>query len=117
MVTNNKFKEATDTLVEMTMCLKNSLSDGNATKQDFTDMKDFIERHFDELNLSPLLCRLRNNDCQYEFNAYMALMNKYLGMSKALIPFQLNMKDYLLANKITGTLDKTYSNIHKNTTI
>lgn len=114
MATNNKFKDTTDSLVEMTLCLTDSLLDGTATVQDFRDMKDFMESHFDELNLSPLLIGLRSNNCEHEFNAYMALMNKYLGMTKGIIPFQLNMKDYLLADKMIETLDTTHLNENGN---
>lgn len=108
MVTNSIFKESTDILVEKTICMKNSMCEGTSAIQDFRDMKDFVEKHFDELSLSPLLQSIRQFNCEYEFNAYMALLNKYLGMSKGLIPFQLNMKDFLNADKIMETLGKTY---------
>lgn len=100
MATNNKFMEATNLIIEKTIVLKKSLHEGTATMRDLEGMKDFIERHFDELNLSPLLHELRRIDCEKEFNAYMSLLNKYHGMSKELIPFELGLQNYVLADKI-----------------
>lgn len=64
------------------------------------EMKAFMRSHFDELNLFPLMQNLRAVGREREFNAYMALLNKHLGMSKDLIPFELKLQDYALADKI-----------------
>jgi len=46
------------------------------------EMKMFIEKHFDELNLSQLLHCIREKGVEKDFNACMALLNKHLGLSK-----------------------------------
>lgn len=112
MAMNNKFTEATNLLIEKTLSLRKSFREGTATMGDFEGMKDFIERHFDELNLSPLLHELKCIDCEKEFNAYMALLNKHLGMSKELIPFELGLQNYVLADKIMKNIkyNQSFSN-------
>lgn len=103
MVKTN-FEYTTNALVEMTIQIKRSLRLGKATKQDFEEMMSFMTVHFDALNLSPLLQGLRDNDCESEFNAYMAILNKYLGLSKELIPYELDLHDHVLADKIMGRI-------------
>lgn len=93
-------KETTNSLVEMTRQITTYLQEGSLTMKHFHDMKVFMENHFDKLDLSPLMHSLRDTGRKHVFNAYMALMNKHLGMSKELIPFELELRDYVLADKI-----------------
>lgn len=97
---SNQFKVSTDRLVEMIRQITVALQDGKASIQNFIEIKAFMESHLDKLNLSPLLQGVRTIGRERDFNAYMALLNKYLGMSKDLIPFELDLQDYVHADKI-----------------
>ena len=101
---NNQFKEITDRLVNMTIHFAELQKEGKMTIELIQEMKAFMRSHFDELNLSPLMQNLRAVGREREFNAYMALLNKHLGMSKDLIPFELKLQDYALADKIMSVI-------------
>lgn len=96
--------DATSKLLEMTTTFSKALQQGQATMLSLKELKQYVEIHFDELDLSPLLRGLRRRGCEREFNAYMALMNKYLGLSKELIPFEIDLQDYVLADKIMKSI-------------
>lgn len=90
-------KNATDDLV----CLVSQASQtATVSLSQITDIGNFVEANFDCLDLSQLRqCLLRNGDLK-TFNAYMALENKYYGFPRELIPFELDLQDYLLATNI-----------------
>lgn len=69
-----------------------------------TDIWNYVEACFDSLDLSLLCQRLRENGDLKTFNAYMALENKYYGFPKERIPFELDLQDYVLADKIMRKL-------------
>lgn len=54
--------------------------------EQITDIGNLVEASFDSLDLSMLYQRLKENGDLEIFNAYMALENKYFGLSKGLIP-------------------------------
>lgn len=93
-------KETTNSLVEMTRQITTHLQEGSLTMKHFHDMKVFMENNFDKLDLSPLMHSLRETEALHEFKAYMALLNKHFCMSKDLIPFELELRDYVLADNI-----------------
>jgi len=94
----------TTELVEMTEQISVHIHNEMATIRHFMEMKMFIEKHFDELNLSQLLHCIRKKGVEKDFNACMALLNKHLGLSKGKIPFDLDLQDYVYADKIMGAL-------------
>lgn len=90
-------KNATDALV----CLVSQASQmATVSLSQITDIGNFVETNFDCLDLSQLRQRLLVNGDLKTFNAYMVLENKYFGFSKMSIPFELDLKDYLLADEI-----------------
>lgn len=90
-------KEVTEKLVchvsQVNQITKVSLSQ-------IADIGNYVEACFDSLDLSLLCQRLRENGDLKTFNAYMALENKYYGFPKEFIPFELDLQDYVLADKI-----------------
>lgn len=81
------------------LCLISHLREANVSRAQVAELGVFIREHFDELELSQLYQNLKAEGGLKQFNAYMALLNKYEGFSKKLIPFELDLQDYVLADK------------------
>lgn len=90
----------TDTLTHLLVHTHHHLLTEGVGLRQLMDMAMFIHNHFEELNLSQLHSQLVGIDHLNAFNAYMALLNKYLGLPKTEIPFELVLDDYVYADKI-----------------
>lgn len=90
----------TDTLVHLVVHAHHHLLTEGVGLRQLMDMALFVHNHFDELDLSLLHRHIVGIGHEKAFNAYMALLNKYLGLPKEQIPFELDSQNYVYADKI-----------------
>lgn len=90
----------TDTLVHLIVHVHHHLLTEGVGLRQLMDIALFIHNHFNDLDLNQLHKHLKGICHEKAFNAYMALLNKYVGLPKEQIPFKLNLKDYVYADKI-----------------
>lgn len=69
------------------------------------ELEVLVSSHFDELELSRLHSSLHETGTYNLFNACMALLNKYRGFPKGKIPFELDLQDYVYADKIIRKME------------
>lgn len=104
----------TDTLVHLIIHVHHHLLTEGVGLRQLMDTALFITNHFDALDLNLLHGHLKGTDHEKAFNAYMALMNKYLGLDVKKIPFALDLTDYVYADKIMQEVWKGGNFGHKN---
>lgn len=95
----NESNDITNSVVQLVLKLYK-----NADVQSLNELETSICTHFDDLNLSELRRALKDADTYNFFNGCMALLNKYRSFKKDRIPFELDLHDYVLADKITKSL-------------
>lgn len=76
------------------------MHEAKVSQAQISELGMFLQEHFDEIELSQLFHSLKAQGKMRQFNAYMALLNKYDSFPKELIPFELDLHDYVLADKI-----------------
>lgn len=106
--------EVTETLVYLMVHAHHHLLTEGVGLRQLMDMALFIHNHFDELDLSLLHRHVVGIGQEKAFNAYMALLNKYLGLPKEQIPFELDSQDYIYADKIMDEVWRGGNFGHKN---
>lgn len=106
--------EVTDTLVYLMVHAHHHLLTEGVGLRQLMDMCLFVHNHFDELDLSLLHRHVVGIGHEKAFNAYMALLNKYLGLPKEQIPFELDAQDYVYADKIMDEVWRGGNFGHKN---
>lgn len=104
----------TDTLVYLMVHVHHHLLTEGVGLRQLMDMCLFVHNHFDELDLSLLHRHVVGIGHEKAFNAYMALLNKYLGLPKEQIPFELDLQDYVYADKIMDEVWRGGNFGHKN---
>jgi len=104
----------TDTLVHLMVHAHHHLLTEGVGLRQLMDMALFLNNHFDELDLSLLHQHIIGIGHEKAFNAYMALLNKYLGLPKEKIPFELDLHDYVYADKIMDEVWRGGNFGHKN---
>jgi len=104
----------TDTLVHLMVHAHHHLLTEGVGLRQLMDMALFLNNHFDELDLSLLHQHIIGIGHEKAFNAYMALLNKYLGLPKEKIPFELDLQDYVYADKIMDEVWRGGNFGHKN---
>lgn len=103
-----------DTLVHLMVHAHHHLLTEGIGLRQLMDMCLFVHNHFDELDLSLLHRHIVGIGHEKAFNAYMALLNKYLGLPKEQIPFELDLQDYVYADKIMDEVWRGGNFGHKN---
>jgi len=104
----------TDTLVHLMVHAHHHLLTEGVGLRQLMDMALFLNNHYDELDLSLLHQHIIGIGHEKAFNAYMALLNKYLGLPKEKIPFELDLQDYVYADKIMDEVWRGGNFGHKN---
>jgi len=104
----------TDTLVHLMVHAHHHLLTEGVGLRQLMDMALFLNNHFDELDLSLLHQHIVGIGHEKAFNAYIALLNKYLGLPKEQIPFELDVQDYVYADKIMEEVWRGGNFGHKN---
>lgn len=90
----------TDTLTHLLVHAHHHLLTEGIGLRQLLDMAHFTQNHFDELDLNLLHRHIAGIGHERAFNAYMALLNKYLGLPDNNIPFELGPTDYDYADRI-----------------
>lgn len=90
----------TDTLVYLMVHAHHHLITQGIGLRQMQDMYHFLKNHFNELDIALLHQHLHGIIHEQAFNAYLALINKYLGLSDNYLPVDLHIKDYVYADKI-----------------
>lgn len=104
----------TETLVHLMVHTHHHLLTEGVGLRQLVDMALFVHNHFDELDLSLLRRHIVGIGHERAFNAYMALLNKYLGLPKEQIPFEIGLQDYAYADKIMQEVWRGGNFGHKN---
>lgn len=104
----------TETLVYLMVHAHHHLLTEGIGLRQLMDMCLFVHNHFDELDLSLLHRHIVGIGHEKAFNAYMALLNKYLGLPKEQMPFELCLQDYVYADKIMDEVWRGGNFGHKN---
>lgn len=90
-------KNRTDEL----LCLKTLVSQTKPISvEQITNIGKLTKDYFDELELSKLQRGLHGNKTFKFYNGIMAFLNKHHGFPKERVPFELDLQDYVLADKI-----------------
>lgn len=90
----------TDTLTHLLIHAHHHLLTEGVGLRQLMDMALFLHNHFDEIDIDLLHAHLVGLDHLNAFNAYMALLNRNLGLPKREIPFELALQDFRYADKI-----------------
>lgn len=104
----------TDTLVYLIVHVHHHLLTQGVGLRQLMDIALFVNNHFDEIDISILRQHLKGIEHEKAFNAYMALLNKYLGLPKEKIPLELDLTDYIYADKIMDEVWRGGNFGHKN---